>query len=215
MGNFYPISLNLKDKKCLVVGGGRVAERKVTSLLACGAKVHLVSPQLTPSLNQLAFNGEISYIGRDFINQDLENCFLVICATDNSLINQKVAQEAMKGNILVNVVDNPELCNFFVPAVLQRGDLTISVSTAGKSPLLARRIRENLEQSYSDAYAEILNLLGEIRKNILASVSDEEARREIFSKMVDAEVINLLAEGKIELVKGRIVNVFNSCRPKS
>lgn len=215
MGNFYPVSLNLKDKKCLVVGGGRVAERKVASLLACEAIVYVVSPLLTPLLNQLFCDGKIFYLNRDFCQQDLKDCLLVICATNDSIINQSVAQQAMQQNILVNVVDKPELCNFFVPAVLQRGDLTISVSTAGKSPLLARLIRENLDKTFSDAYAEILDMLGEMRKNILASVSDEEARRKIFSKMVNAEIINLLAEGKIEVVKGRIVDVFNSSRAES
>lgn len=215
MGGYYSVNLSLTNKKCLVVGGGKVAARKVQSLLACSANVYVVSPELTPLLIGLANDNRIFYLPREYNYTDLLDCFLVISATDDVKTNQKVASDCMSKNILVNVVDCPDLCNFFVPAVVQKGDLSISISTGGKSPMLARKIRAELAELYGDEYAELLSIMGELRKEITAKVSDAGIRREIYKKIVYSDILNLLAEGEHEMVKGRIANVLTSCGIKS
>ncbi|TLM99451.1 bifunctional precorrin-2 dehydrogenase/sirohydrochlorin ferrochelatase, partial [bacterium] len=144
MSNLYPVCLDLRRKKCLVAGGGKVAERKIRALLDCGAEVYVVSPQLTTELAGMARTGEIVHIERNYTTTDLENAFLVISATDDEKTNRRVAGDCLERNILINVVDDPANCNFIVPAVFRQGALSISVSTEGKSPMLARKIREDL-----------------------------------------------------------------------
>jgi precorrin-2 dehydrogenase/sirohydrochlorin ferrochelatase len=133
MSNLFPINLNLRDRKCLVIGGGKIAERKVESLLSSGAEIALVSPKITRNLENLAEKGVIKFINRQYTDNDLNDCFLVIVATDNRELNHKVANDCLSRNILVNVVDDPKMCNFTVPSVLRRGSLCIAVSTDGKS----------------------------------------------------------------------------------
>ena len=145
MSSYYPVYLSLEGKKCVVVGGGEVAWRKVETLLAAGTKVCLVSPEITPGIDELVKAGKLVHIRREYRTGDLEGAFLVIGATDNEDINRQVACDAEKTGILVNIVDVPKLCNFIVPSKVERGDLIISISTGGTSPALAKKIRKQLE----------------------------------------------------------------------
>lgn len=192
MHHLFPVNLNLQDRKCLVIGGGRVAERKVRSLLQCGADIWVVSPELTEELEKLAREGNINRISRHYIMEDLDDCFLVISAVDNRDVNSKVAHECFARNIPVNVVDDPARCTFTVPSVLRRGPLCISVSTTGKSPLLARRVREQLEDLFGVEYAEFLELMGEIRSRVLRDVPDGEKRRRIFECLINSDILELI-----------------------
>jgi len=210
----YPISLILSQRPCLVVGGGSVAERKVLSLLACGAKVKVVSPSLTPTLQDLASKGKINYRRGTFEIADLENMFLVIAATDRDEVNHRIATEAMARNMLVNVVDDPPYGNFYVPAVLRRGSLQIAISTDGKSPLLARKIKEELEERYGPEYGILVDLLGEIRHDILNKITDPRKRRELLEAIVDDETLQLLAGGELEKAKERVINAYHRSRSK-
>lgn len=166
MTSYYPIFLDVTDKKCLVVGGGQVALRKVKALLKHNAQVEVVSPTLCPELSELAKKGTVKAILRDYQSGDLENAFIVVIATSESKINEEVAKEAKERKIPVNVADNPKLSDFIAPSYFQRGDLTIAISTGGKSPALARKIRTELEKLFGDEYASLTLLIEEVRKEL-------------------------------------------------
>ena len=166
---YYPICLDIKNKKCVVVGGGKVAFRKVESLLEAGAKVIVISPEIIPSLQKLERGkplnkNKITCLLQEYKSGDIKKgTFLVIAASDNSQLNAKIADDAKRLNLLINVVDSPKLCNFILPATLRRGSLTISVSTSGKSPALAKKIKEDLQNIYGTEYEVLVDSLGKLR----------------------------------------------------
>jgi glutamyl-tRNA reductase len=166
MSSYYPIFLNLKGRRCVVVGGGSVAERKTGMLLEHQASVTVISPTLSIGLQHLAEQGAIQTIIRNYQTGDLEEAFLVIAATDDPCINTAIADQRRKQRALVNVVDDPEISDFIVPALVRRGDITIAVSTAGKSPALARKIRAELEKSFGAEYASLVRLVNEVRSEL-------------------------------------------------
>ncbi|MDH4100348.1 MAG: bifunctional precorrin-2 dehydrogenase/sirohydrochlorin ferrochelatase [Nitrospirota bacterium] len=193
---YYPILLDLTDRQCLVVGGGNVAERKVKTLLQSAAVVTIVSPQCTESLSLLAGQGRITWHRRDFSPDDIGKSFLVIAATSDSAVNQAVYQAATSAGCLVNVIDNPELCNFIVPSVVERGDLMVAVSTSGASPALAKKVRLELEAMFGEEYTEFLEILAALRKRALGEIPEEGMRQELFRRLVNSEILSLLREGR-------------------
>lgn len=205
---FYPVTLDLSGKVCLVVGGGQVAERKVRSLLACDAVVRLVSPDLTPILRDLADGNKVCYKPDRYQISDLDDVFIVICATGDSEINKRVAADCAARNLPVNLVDQPESCSFFVPSVLRRGDLTVAVSTGGKSPLLARKLRESMEQSYGEQYGEFLELLSQFRRIVLRDIKDQDLKRDILEDMVSADILALVRDNRMERIKERLNSAY-------
>jgi precorrin-2 dehydrogenase/sirohydrochlorin ferrochelatase len=164
----YPLFALIEDRPCLVVGGGVVGERKVRDLLAAGAKVTVVSRELTPGLQALAEKGMIRFVAGEFHPGQLEGMLLVIGATDDMAVNREVSRAAQARGLLVNIVDQPELCTFIVPAQVRRGPLTIAVSTGGASPALARRLREELEGLFGEEYGLYLRVLQQVRERVLA-----------------------------------------------
>lgn len=162
----YPIFLDIYGKKCVVIGGGKVAFRKVKLLLEHGGNVAVVSPTLCPELSQLAKNGSINVLNKNYEPGALAGAFVAIAATTEADTNEKVAEEARRRGILVNVVDNPERSDFIVPSYLRRGDVTIAISTMGKSPALARKIRTRLEQNFGDEYTFLVMLISEVRTEL-------------------------------------------------
>lgn len=179
-----------------MVGGGKVAERKVETFLEFGASVTVVAPELTPRLSDLAEEGIIEHAAWTYEPADLDGAFLVVAATDDTQVNKAVFAEARRRGVLVNVVDVPELCTFFVPAMVRRGDLVISVSTSGKSPAMARRIREELESRFGPHYGELAELLGELRDEVKARYSDMAERNQAYVRILDSDVLDLLARGE-------------------
>jgi siroheme synthase-like protein len=163
---YYPILLNIQRKKCIVVGGGEVALRKVRTLLEAGAAVLVIAPTPCSELIALAQDKTIDVLYRNYQPGDLKGAFAVVSATSEAEVNEKVASEAERRGILVNVVDNPEQSNFIVPSTLRRGDLTIAVSTAGKSPALARKIRTRLEADFGAESASLIALISEVRSEL-------------------------------------------------
>jgi len=163
---YYPILLNIQGKKCLVVGGGEVALRKVQMLVEHGANVEIVSPTFCPQLNQLVKDGTIQAIHRDYETEDLNDVFLAVAATDDIKTNEKVATEARKIGILVNVVDKPDISDFIVPSYFRRGDIIVAVSTSGRSPALARKIRGELERDFKAEYAQLAVIASEVRNEL-------------------------------------------------
>jgi precorrin-2 dehydrogenase/sirohydrochlorin ferrochelatase len=166
MPTYYPAFLDLNEKLCVVIGGGDVAERKVNGLLGCGAKVTVVSPTMTLGLESLVEDRRVSWKSRGYRTGDLKGSFLAIAATDQEDVNQSVAEEASGLGILLNVADVPSLCNFIAPSVVQRGEVTVAISTGGASPALARKLRQTLESSELLAYAELATILTQARNEM-------------------------------------------------
>lgn len=214
MSEYYTISLNLIGHKCLVIGGGKVAERKVQTLLNCGANVFVVSPKLTSQLASQADSGIIHYIARKYKSIDLADVFLVISATNDEKTNRLVAEHCFKQKILINVVDDLPNCNFIVPATFHRGSLTISISTEGKSPMLARMIREQLEEQFGPEYGPFLEIMGQVRQRALREIPDEIKRRQIFEQLIKSDLLELIISGQNHKVKERIEYVFGDSRLK-
>ena len=161
MNTYYPVYIQLREQPCVVIGGGKIAEGKVEGLLAAaGAKVTVISPDLTSHLHELVEQNQITYIARTYQPGDLTGAFMVICATDQAEINHQVWQEASANRQLVNVVDDTPRCNFIAPAILRKGDLTIAISTSGKAPALAVRLKERLQSELGPEYERFLELAG-------------------------------------------------------
>jgi len=184
---YFPAFLNLREKKCIVVGGGDVALRKVKMLLGSGADVSVISLNLHPDLARLVKKKALHRISREYHPGDLEGAVIVIAATNVKKVNDRVTQEAKRSGALVNVVDDPGPSDFIIPSFFRRKDLTIAVSTAGKSPALARKIRTILEEKYGEEYASLLSLIGEVRselkrKRIVVSP-------EIWQKAIDLDLL--------------------------
>jgi siroheme synthase-like protein len=206
MTTYYPIYLQLKDQPCVVVGGGKIAEGKVAGLLAAGAKVNIVSPDLTAQLQALARRQEITHLARPYQPGDLAGAFLVVCATDEAEVNHQVWQEASTRGQLVNVVDDTPYCNFIAPAILRNGDLTIAISTAGKAPALAVRLKERLQRELGPEYGRFLEIAGQLREPLAQRFPDFETRKALWYELVDSGALDLLARGEdaaaLEVISG-------------
>jgi precorrin-2 dehydrogenase/sirohydrochlorin ferrochelatase len=200
--------LDLTGKAALVVGGGNVAERKVRSLLKAEAEITVVSPELTSKLQEQLENNLISCEERNYQSRDIENKFLAIGATDSSEVNRKVAEDALALNLLVNIIDQPQLSNFNVPASVRQGSLCLSVSTDGNSPALSRRIRKELETNFGPEYGEFLEIMGELRSEIIQKVPEEKRRKEIFRELAYSKVIEYMREGNYSQVEKLINDIL-------
>lgn len=176
MPDYFAAFLDLRGRRCLVVGGGEIGERKTRALLVCGAEVTVVSPALTRGLAALAVMGHIVERRRPFRRSDLRGCALVVAATGDRAVDDAVAALARRARVLVNVVDRPERCDFIVPSVLQRGELQIAVSTGGRSPALAREIRRRLESLFGPEYAALVARAGQARRAARAAARTPAAR---------------------------------------
>lgn len=204
MTHLYPIYLNLQDKKCLIVGGGKVAERKAETLINYGAHVKVVSPHVKESIKIWQRQGKLAVLERVFRFEDLEEIFLVFIATNNAKLNKEVADLCRTKGIPVNAVDDPPNCDFYVPSVLRRKSLSLAISTEGKSPLFARRLREKLEKIITEDYGEFVDIMGELRPIIKNSSLSENERREVFLELLESDILALLEKGEKEKVKERI-----------
>ena len=192
MAAYYPIFLELTQRCCLVVGGGTVAERKVQGLLEAGADVVVVSPTLTEALHALAVDSLLTYFPRPFRDEDVKGCALVIAATDRVEVNAHVAKTARRLGIWVNVVDTPAVCDFIAPAVVRRGALQIAISTGGKSPMLAKRLRQGLEALIGPEYGELADILGAMRTSLRYRGEPSEVWHAMFRRVIDASCLPLL-----------------------
>lgn len=178
----------------MVVGGGRVAARKVTALRRAGAQVEVISPTLCQPLEESAVRGHIEVLDRDYKQGDLEDAFLVVAATDDPEVNHQVWEEARARNILVNVVDDPEHCNFIAPSVVRRGPLSLAISTSGQCPAFSRHLRRRLENEFGPAYARYVELLRDLRERVVDSLTMAE-RREFWPEIFESDVLSLLVSG--------------------
>ena len=205
MSEYYPIMLKVSGKKCVVVGGGNVAERKTKAFLECGGTVYVISPNLSSGLRSLAETGQIEVIHRDYRADDLKNAAIVVAATDDQEVNKRIYSEGQQRGILTNVVDDPENSNFIVPSVLQRDDVIIAVSTSGRSPALARKIRTELEEKYSKEYASLAILLSEVRSELKGQ--GIEINNEVWQEAIDTDLlIELLRRGESQEAKNTLLS---------
>lgn len=186
---YFPINLSIADQKVVVVGGGQIARRKVKSLKDCGACVTVISPKFCAGL---ARTRGIRLVKRRYRKSDLRGACVVVSATDSQEVNRQVWQDATAAKILVNVVDQPDLCTFVLPATVSRGDLLITISTAGGSPALARRIREKIEAEIDPAFADHLSLLKEMRPAVQSTQLNSRERMRLFKEMASDEVFSVL-----------------------
>jgi len=197
---YYPVNLDIQNRNCLVVGGGSVGTRKVSTLLACGARVSVITLQASQILKDL-FNKQIIQLKqRPYESADLGGVFLVIGATNNKILNLSIYNDAIKSNMLCNIADQPEFCNFILPAIVNRGDLILAISTSGKSPAFAKKLRKDLEKQFGPEYAEFLSLMGKIRKKLLAQKHEPEAHKALFEQLIAKGLLQLIKENrKIEI----------------
>ncbi len=186
---YYPVCLHIKGRKCLVVGGGRVAERKIKGLLDCDAVVHMISPRATDALAQLVAKGDVEWRKRGYECDDVAGYFLVMAATDNQQVQDQVQQDSVRHNILLNVADVPEKCNFILPAQVKRGSFAIAVTTSGKSPALAKKIRKELEGQFGVEYELLNEIMGLLRPEVLALGLDQLQNEVIFTKILNSEIL--------------------------
>ena len=205
---YYPIFLNLKGRRVLVFGGGKVAERKTQTLLSSGAAVVLFSPTATLKIRRWAQQKRIQLKRRSYRPSDIRRAALVIATTDDRLIQKSIARYAHKQRIPINVVDCPELCSFIAPATINRGSLTIAISTSGASPALAQRLRKELSKGIGSAYGELLELLGGVRKQILKKIPSLAKRRQLFHMLVQSDILDLLTKKKRKEAKKRLASLL-------
>lgn len=186
---YYPIFLNIQGKKAVIIGGGKVAERKTLALLKAGASVTVVSPDITKPLQRLKRKGLITHIKREYRKRDVKDAFIVISATSSTETNLKVNTDARN---LINVVDTPSLCNFIVPSIVKCGPLTIAISTEGHSPVVAKTIRKELGKLYGREFSRYLKFLSAIRKKAMEKIKDKRKRKRFLMGLASQEIFNLL-----------------------
>ncbi len=203
MTSLFPMFLKLEGRQCLAVGAGKVGEPKIGGLLETGARIHVVALNASPTVREWARAGKLELELRAFSAEDLEGAFLAVVATNSRSLNERVYREAQRRGVLCNVVDVPDLCDFFYPAVVRRGDLQIAVSTSGQSPSLAQKIRQQLEKQFGTGYAAWVAELGETRKLILASDLDKERKLDLLHSLASREALEAaLAETPELATKG-------------
>jgi len=205
---YYPVNLDIRNRKCLVVGGGGVGTRKVMTLLDCGAKVIVVSNEVTQQVFELADNGSIVLKKRPFQISDLHKMFLVIGATDNPKLNRQIHREAERLGMLCNIADRPEVCNFILPAIVNRGDLIIAISTSGKSPAFAKKMRKDLEKEFGTEYAEFLKLMGGIRNKLLSQDHEPEAHKPLFEKLIQRDLVKMIKDRDMAAVNSLLFEIL-------
>ena len=199
MTSLFPMFMKLAGRQCLVVGAGKVGESKIEGLLDTGARIHVVALEATTQVREWARLGRIELSLQPYTNADLDGAFVAVVATSSRSLNERIYRDAQQRRVLCNVVDVPGLCDFFYPAVVRRGDLQIAVSTAGQSPSLAQKIRQQLEKQFGLGYASWVAELGETRKLILASDLDRERKLDLLHSLASREALEAAVAESLEL----------------
>jgi len=190
------------------LSSNRVGTRKVVNLLDCGARVTVVSPHVSENLIELADRGLIALEKRPYRKTDLDGMFLVIGTTDDEELNRQISIAAEQYNILCNIADRPQVCNFILPSIVSRGDLTISISTSGKSPALAKKLRMELEEQFGNEYAELLRLMGAIREKLLSQKHEPEAHKHLFEQLISRNLVDMIRNNRKEEIDSLLCEVL-------
>jgi precorrin-2 dehydrogenase / sirohydrochlorin ferrochelatase len=205
---FYPVTLDIRKRLCLIIGGGEVAARKIEPLLACEAMIRVVSPTACPGVRELAEDGRIEWLPRGYREGDLQGAFLVFAATDNGDVQRLVTREAHERGILINNADNPEACTFQVPAAVRQGDLLLTVSTGGGSPALAAMIRKSLEQEYGPEYGLLVGLLASIRETIVGDGDSPWLHKLLFEQILREDVLSCIREKDWSALQAKLAAIL-------
>ena len=205
---YYPVHLDINNRSALVVGGGGVGTRKVRTLLDCGARVKVVSLETSEQLRDLAASGEIVLEERSYQSDDLSDMFLVIGATNDEKLNRQISSDADRLNTLCNIADRPEVCNFILPSIVHRDDLVITISTSGKSPALAKKLRKTLENQFGEEYGTLLRLMGAIRKKLLGQAHEPEAHKPLFEQLLNSDLIGMIRKAEIDKIDSLLLEVL-------
>ena len=207
---FYPMNLDLTGRRCIVVGGGKVAERKVLGLLQAAGKVTLIAPKLTERLLELAHAGLVDWYELRYMKGMLKDMkpLLVFCATDNRDVNEQAAEEAREEGALVNDVTEPEQTDFTVPSSFRRGDLLVTLSTEGASPAFSRALRRELEQEFPESFGLWLERLKEMRAEMKEKLSGSGERQDFWRQALSPRVLDLVRSGKLEQAEAEIRNAI-------
>jgi len=210
---YFPIFLDLRQKMCVVIGGGRVAERKVLNLLKAGALVTVISPQMTTPLRRLEGKEKIKHRPRRFRSRDLESAHLVFAATDNRQTNERIFRVASSLRIPVNVVDDPLYCSFIVPSIISQGDILLAISTGGQSPALAKALREKLQKEIGPEYTSLLKILAAVRKKILPLGWGSNKIQKIFRLLLREDLLLMIRQRKFYALEARVGKIIGSRFP--
>ncbi len=200
---YYPVFLDIAGKPVVVIGGGNIAHQKVTGLLKAGAEVTVVSPELNDEMASLATEDRFRHIVRDYEPGDLEGYVLAFVATDDRSVNATVAAEGKERRVWVNAVDDPPYCDFIMPAIAEQGDLIVALSTSGRSPAMARKMREEIEAFLTEDYAMMLELAAEVRAELREKGILVDA--DVWNRALDGELRQMLAEGRRAEAKERLL----------
>ena len=198
---YYPLYLDVSGKRCVVVGGGDVAERKVMKLIDCDAEVVVVSSTVTPGLDEMIRGKMIQHVSADYERGYIQGASIVIGATDRDEVNEQIYRDSQDAGILVNIVDDPKRCDFIVPSIVRTGDLAIAISTGGKSPIMARRLREELETTYGPEYGILLEILGALRERMISRGESTENNKKVFESVLGSGIIEYIRNEEWKLVK--------------
>ncbi|MCD4764169.1 MAG: bifunctional precorrin-2 dehydrogenase/sirohydrochlorin ferrochelatase [Desulfobacterales bacterium] len=205
---YYPVNLDIQNRKCLVVGGGSVGTRKVMTLVECGAVVTVVSSDVAEELLELAEKKMIELKRRPYESSDIDGMFLVIGATDNEELNRQINKDAEHQNKLCNIADRPDACNFVLPSIVNRGNLVIAISTSGKSPAFAKKMRQDLEKEFGEEYDEFLQLMGAIRKKALSEKHEPEAHKHLFEQLINRGLVDMVRNNDEERINSLLLEIF-------
>lgn len=211
LSEYYPITLHLKGKNVVVIGGGNVATRKVRTLLGTKAKITVISPMITSEMKEWANTEQICWMEKSFSVEDVSHGFLIIAATDSEAVNEEVYQ-AVNPYQLINRVDRPDLSNFSVPSTFRRGKLMVSVSTSGASPGLARKISHEISKNYDDTYEEYVEFLNDCRVRVIAEIEGAEERRHIFKELLDSSYLTLTRSNLLQERNERFLQLLRQSK---
>lgn len=209
----YPVLLDLSARPVVVVGGGEVAEVKVAGLVAAGARVTVIAPHLTPTLRQWAKTARLAWLPHPYREGDLEGAFLAFAATDTPDTNQAVWEEAQRRRIPLNSADDPPRCSFILPAVHRQGELVVAVSTGGKAPALAVRLRDRIAGILGEGFAPYLELLGSYRREITDRSVTFAQRREVWYRIVDSDALDLVRVGDLAAARRLVSRLIEEAAP--
>ncbi len=204
---YYPIYLDITDRRCIVIGGGDVAERKVERLLEFGACVVVVGKMLTDALETMKRSGRIDHIDADYNKNLIDGAFLVIGATDSDDVNKNISRDAKDKGILVNIVDDPDKCDFILPSLFTRGDLLISISTGGKSPALAKKIRQEMKKYYGPEFQILVTIMGGLREKLLLKGYSSDTNKRLFESVIYSDILQHIQNKDWEKVKKTVYDI--------
>ena len=211
MPAYYPAFIDVRGRRCVVIGGGSIGEEKVEKLLDCGAKVVVISPEVTDGVRELADGANVDWLQREYQRGDLSGAFIAIAATDDNTVNRQVAEEAEARNVLLNVVDVTHLCTFIAPSVVRRGEVTIATSTGGASPALARKFREELSRSRIVEYADLAPLLAEARAELKRM--NKKIDPDHWQTCITEALLETVQQGRFDEAKATLMSDLLSAEP--